>query len=437
MTKATLLCLAAVAALSAQSNTGANTSAIFFNVDGASSAHWMGARWLKVGPDGMLNWDKLPHMADYRHHTYNMLSVNSVTGSTIQAYGVKVKYSSYGTDDGKPIISPAGKNRSILEEAKAAGKAVGLVNTSEISEAGTGAFLAKLTKPGEDNNEVSRQMIEAQPDLILGGGEVYLLPEGVKGRHGAMGRRKDGVNLIERAKALGYTVVFTRDELVKAPLTSAKVLGIFAAGQLLNRDTESGLLLKNLPAFVPGSPTIAEMADFAVKFLSRKPNGFFLALNDEAPDDFSNENNARDALNSLVLSDDAVGVLSDYVAKNPQTLLLVTADAPSAGFVLLGRLLPPLEFDLEKPLPPINATHGTNGAPMDGRDGANTPPFLAAPNREGVRLPFAVAWGSKIDNAGSVLARAIGRKAERVQGNLDNTDVYRVLYEALFDKRLN
>jgi alkaline phosphatase len=96
-----------------------------------------------------------------------------------------------------------------------------------------------------------------------------------------------------------------------------------------------------------------------------------------------------------------------------------------------------LEFDLGKPLPPINATHGTNGAPMDGRDGANSPPFLAAPNRDGVRLPFAVAWGSKIDNAGGVLARAVGRKSERVQGNLDNTDVYRVLFEALFDKRLN
>jgi alkaline phosphatase len=98
----------------------------------------------------------------------------------------------------------------------------------------------------------------------------------------------------------------------------------------------------------------------------------------------------------------------------------------------LGRLLPPLEFDIDKPLPAINATHGTNGAPLDGRDGTATPPFLAAPNRIGKRLPFAVAWGSKIDNAGGVLARAVGHKAERVRGNLDNTEVYRVVYEALF-----
>jgi alkaline phosphatase len=424
-------------AVSAHVLAQSNSSAIFFNVDGASSAHWMAARWLKVGPDGMLNWDKLPHLADYRHHTYNMLSVNSVTGSTIQAYGVKVKYSSYGTDDGKPIVARSGKRMSILEEAKAAGKAVGLVNTSELSEAGTGAFLAKLPGPGEDNNEVARQMIEAQPDLILAGGEVYLLPDGVKGRHGANGRRKDGKDLIARAKELGYTVVYTKQELAKAPLNAKRILGVFSAGQLLNRDTEGGLDLKNLPAFVPNSPTIAEMCDFAVKFLSTKPGGFFLAVNDEAPDDFSNENNARDAINSLVLSDEAVGVLAGYTAKNPQTLLLVTADAPSAGFVLLGRLLPPLEFDIDKPLPAINATHGTNGAPMDGRDGVGTKPFLAAPNKEGYRLPFAVAWGSKIDNAGSVIARATGYKAERVRGNLDNTDVYRVIYEALFGKWLD
>jgi alkaline phosphatase len=310
MKPATLLLLAA-AALPAWGQD--STSAIFFNVDGASSAHWMGARWLKVGPDGDLNWDRLPFMADYRHHTDNMLSLNSVTGATIQAYGVKVAYSSYGSDAGKPVTARSGKKLTILEEAKAAGKAVGLVNTSELSEAGTGTFLARLSTPGEDNNEVARQMIEAQPDLILAGGEVYLLPEGTKGRHGAMGRRKDGKNLIDRAKELGYTIIYTRDELASAPLDAKKVLGVFSAGQLLNRDTEQGLLLKNLPAFVPGSPSIAEMCDFAVKFLSRNPKGFFLAVNDEAPDDFSNENNARDALNSLVLADDAIGVLASYV----------------------------------------------------------------------------------------------------------------------------
>jgi hypothetical protein len=68
----------------------------------------------------------------------------------------------------------------------------------------------------------------------LAGGERFLLPAGVEGRHGA-GEVEDGVNLIARAKELGYTVAYNREELLALdPATTDRVLGVFAHNHTFN-----------------------------------------------------------------------------------------------------------------------------------------------------------------------------------------------------------
>jgi alkaline phosphatase len=68
----------------------------------------------------------------------------------------------------------------------------------------------------------------------LAGGERFLLPAGVEGRHGA-GEGEDGVNLIARAKELGYTVAYNREELLALdPATTDRVLGVFAHNHTFN-----------------------------------------------------------------------------------------------------------------------------------------------------------------------------------------------------------
>jgi alkaline phosphatase len=378
-------------------------------------------------------------MAVYRSHVKNVLSSNSTTGCTVHAYGVKVGYPSYGNDLGTSIRAMSGKPLTILEEAQAAGKAVGLINTSELTEPGTGAFLVRLKSPS-DEEEAARQMIEAKPNLILAGGETLLLPEGTKGHHGAPGQRKDGKNLIVRAKELGYTVVYDRAQLLQVPLSAKRVLGVFAAEQLFNRHTEEEIRKLNIPVFVPAAPSLAEMSDFAVRFLAQSSQGFFLVMNDEATDDFSGDNNARDALAGLHRSDDAVGVLRRFTDSHPQTTLLVTADAGSGGFTLLGRITEPQDkiyIPLERNTNmPATIPVADSDAPLDGRDGTGSPPFVTAPDQFGREHLFAVSWGSKVDDAAGILARAAGMNAQLVQGNLDNTGVYRVLYESLFGIRL-
>ena len=65
---------------------------------------------------------------------------------------------------------------------------------------------------------------------------------------------------------------------------------------------------------------------------------------------------------------------------------------------------------------------------------ARSAPFLAAPDRTGRRLPFAIAWASDGDMSGGGVVRAAGPGAALVRGTMDSTDVYRVLHAAIFVK---
>jgi alkaline phosphatase len=171
------------------------------------------------------------------------------------------------------------------------------------------------------------------------------------------------------------------------------------------------------------------MTSAALKIVSRNPKGFLMVMNDETLDNLSDYLNSKEIINALKNADETIGILSNYVKTHPKTLLLTVADASSGGFALYGRLPGPERMAAGKPLPERDP--GT-GAPLDGATGTATPPFLAAPDRNGLRLPFATAWVSNSDLAGNVLVKATGYRAELVRGSFDNTDVYRALYAALF-----
>ena len=426
---APLGCVAVGALTHAQDARASATSAILFNVDGAGATHWTAARLALVGPDGRLNWDELPAMADYRNHIRGMLSGNSNSGATAHAFGVKVTIASYASEAGAPLTALSGKPLSLAQEAQAAGKAIGLINTGDLTEAATGTFYGRSRLP-IDRALVARQIVEGLPDLILAGGEVWFLPEGKSGRHGVPGLRKDGLDLIARAKELGYTIVFTRDELLATPMTATRVLGIFAGRELSNAASEEDLRAQHLPLFVPSAPSTAEMTTFALRFLARDPDGFFLAMNEETADNAAGFNNATGVIEGLARADAAIGVLRAHLDRHPQSFMLVTADAPAGGMAVLGRIGNPSKIQIGQPLP----ARDENGAPIDGQEGTGTVPFIAKPDRFGDALPFAVAWATLQDDAGGVLVRAAGNGSERVRGSFDNTDVYRVLYASLFGR---
>lgn len=403
---------------------------IFYHVDGTGVAHWQMLRMLVAGPDGEINWDRLPHMAVYRGHASDVLTPSSNAGATMHAYGVKASHASFGTDaDGRPPVAPSGQRRSILQEAREHGIATGLVNSGHAAEPGTAVFAASA-ESRRDTAGIVAALVESGVDVMLAGGEVDFLPRGVPGRHGQEGRREDGRNLVEEAQATGYRVVFTREELAALPDDAGRVLGIFAATDTYNDKPEEELAALGLEHYEPDAPTLAEMTEAALRFLGG--GQFILVVEEEGTDNFGNCNNAPGMLTAMRRADEGLGVALDFVGNNPDTLLLYCSDSSAGNPDVIG--LRGANFEAQM----LKTGRDYNGAPLAGAkrtpEGGVAEPFVSAPDQAGRTHEFVVAWGSVLDTSGGIVARAAGLNADRLRGTFDNTDVYPLFYETLFGR---
>jgi len=426
---------------------------IFIHPDGTSPSFFAAARMLHYGPDGELNWDRLPATAVYKGHMLNELVGTSNGGAVTHAYGVKVWDGSFGLDQqNAQIISRSGQPHTILEEAKIAGFSVGMINTGTITEPGTGVWGASVINRG-DHAGIARELIirpeGQQIDVIFGGGEVWFLPNTVVGRHGVRGRRTDGVNLINEAIARGYRVIYTREELLNLPVNTTRVLGLFAAHDTYNDNneeaspryiyTEEQLRAEGLQDFDPNAPTFAQMMTAAIQILSRNNDkGFYLVAEEEGTDNLANGAlNARGAIEATKRADDAIGVALEFAKRHLNTLVITAADSEASGLSIMGNPA----VDAAGNVVPTQVLRNRAGEVyftelLDGRDGTNTPPFMSAPDRNGRRFPFAIAWSSRWDHSGSIVSRAFGLHSDMVSGTIDNTDIFRIKYRALFGRLL-
>lgn len=401
----------------------AASSVIFIHPDGAGVSHWQAARFFWAGPDADLNWDRMPSIAVYRGHMADALSATSNGGGTTHAYGVKVDSNAFGTDGRSPgrPVSAAGSRASIMHEAMEAGIRTGLVNSGSLVEPGTACFVASVAHR-EDSGDIAKQLLESGVDVILGGGEEWLLPKGKAGRHVASGRREDGLDLVEKARELGYHVVFDRRELLDTPPGTRKLLGVFAAQDTFNDVTEAEMKASNLPTYTEGAPTLAEMTSVALRILGNAR--FLLVVEEEGSDNFANLNNARGVLDALKRADDAFGVALDHVENNKDTLLVTAADSSAGAMDVVGF-----------PASPANILKGSSGKDANGAPQGLAPegsPFLSQPDRSGRRHPFVIVWGTIADASGGILVRAAGKNSDRVRGSFDNTRIYQLMRETLF-----
>ncbi len=403
---------------------------IFFHPDGFGVNHWGAVRMVKLGPDGRTEWDRLPHSAVYLGHMKDGLTGTSHGGATIHAFGVRVQADSFGMDGSTAIRSLSGFEGSIAKEALSRGKWVGLVNSGAAYEPGTAAFVASTIRRNS-LAEITDLVTRSGVQVHLAGGERWYLPRGTQGRHGE-GAREDGLNLIERLRGQGYTVVFTREELAAVPAGTSKLWGIFAHDHTFHDRNEETLARENLPHYLATAPSIAEMSEAALAILARAPDGFLLVAEEEGTDNFGNVNNAPGSIEAGTRADAAIGVFRRFVAAHPQTLMLTTCDSDAGGMQVIGpgRQQQILREGVNLP------ERDRNGAPLDGQAGTGTTAWLSAPDRAGMRHPFAIAWSTLTDVSGGILVRGVGRNAELISqaGTMDNVDIYRIMYRTLFGR---
>ena len=398
---------------------------IFLHPDGTGLGHWNIARLVTVGQDGQSNWDQLDRLALYRAHQKGWISTSSHAGATTHAYGKKVHPDSYGLDRDQPLEALSGKPMTIMQEAKAAGLRVGIVNTGHIGEPGTGVFLAS-SKTRSDIVGIAAKIVASGADVIFCAGEKYMLPEGVMGKHGEAGVRADGRNLLEEAKKAGYTVILTREQLLALPADCPKVLGIFGANNTYHDHSEQTLKQRKLPLYEPDAPTFAEMTAVAIKQLSNdEDKRFFLMAEEEGTDNFSNKLNAAGMVQALKRADAAIGVAKDFVDGRKDTLLLVGADSDAGHPAVVGAP----EWKADSTLPGKSGS----GAPVDGQFPSGAP-FMTPPDALGKAHAFGIAWADSGDGLGSAIAKAHGHGSELLGVDVDNTGLYRICYQVLFGK---
>jgi alkaline phosphatase len=393
----------AVTAPAAAANQGSKArSVIFVNGDGMAAAHREAARLHLAGLDGQLEMDKLPVGGSLTTSPHDPKSpiTDSAAAATAWATGEKTFNGAISVDVDKNPLPELGA------QAKAAGKATGLVTTAQVTDASPAAWFAQTPDRGQQD-EIARQYLEvSKPDVILGGGEDWWLPKGAPGAfpdapaedptEGSKGTKGD---LITEAKTLGYDYVTTPDQLAAAD--GDKLLGLFSNEEQFQQKPEGQGDVYN-PVV-----DLATMTGKALDTLGRSDDGFFLFVEEEGTDEFSHNNNGEKVLLSMQRLEAAVAVAREYVADHPDTLLIVTGDHECGGLTVEDAAVAEDES-------------GTAPSTEDG-------PFSIP----GSPLTFDMDWTTNEHTSVPVPVTAEGPGAEAFTGQHPNTLVHDVVGKAL------
>jgi alkaline phosphatase len=350
---------------------------LLFIGDGMGESHRTAARWKAVGLSGSLAMDTMPFSGWSRTSSANSPVTDSAAAATALATGVKTNNGVIGQDpDGNDLIT-------ILERARAKGMSVGLVTTTQMAHATPAAFATHVPDRGM-MTEIARQMLAAEVNVLLGGGEDDFLPVTVNGCYPEPGKRTDGRNLVDEAVAQGYVYVCDADSLAAVdPTSTDRLLGLFADGGLSR----------------PFSPTLAAMTQKAIGILSRDPEGFFLMVEGGQIDWASHSNDAVDAISDTIWLDEAIAAGQTYALNTDDVLLIATADHETGG---MGTGLVP------------------TGLP--GEDG----PF-AMPDG----TPFWVNWTTSQHTAADVPTTVQGRWSILLADRFENTAIHEMMRVAI------
>lgn len=325
---------------------------------------------------------------------------DSAAGATAFSTGVKTFNGAIGVDaQGNPV-------RTLLEDARRAGKATGLVTTSQVTDATPAAYGAHVTDRSQQS-EIARQYLEgaSKPDVILGGGEDFWYPPGNPGvqpdnpptdpTEQSKGTRG---NLVDRARGLGYQYVTNGDELRRA--RGRKLLGLFANEEMFEqREEGQGDLYDPL---VP----LPDMAAKALDVLSRDRDGLFALIEEEGIDEMAHENNAGLMVKAGAALDRTVQVAVDFARRNPGTLIVVQGDHETGGLAI------------ENP-----DDEDESGDGLSREDG----PFTV----KDTNLEVFADWTTGQHTGADTPITASGPGSEGFNGVIDNTEVHDVIADAM------
>ncbi len=275
------------------------------------------ARIDTLGVKRYLNLERLPVTGLVNTYSADKLITDSAAAATALSTG-------YKTDNGVIGELPDGtKLYTILEAARDRGMKIGLVVTSTITHATPAGFAAHV-KSRSSEDLIAVQLLNNRVNVLFGGGKKYFIPQSEP-----LSGRKDELNLLKKAKEMGYKFIETKEELKS--VKGNYVLGLFENSYLDTTSLE---------------PSLAEMTEKAIELLSDDPDGFFLMVEGSQIDWGGHRNSPVYMIRQLILFDEAVKAGMDYALKNKKTLVLITADHETGGLTINGGTLDGKKLEL-------------------------------------------------------------------------------------------
>ena len=454
---------------------------ILFIGDGMSPAHRTAARMLSKGISqgkslGKLAIDDMPHMALVATAGSDSIITDSANSASAYATGHKSAVNAmgvYADRTANPFDDPRVEPIAKLAKRRLS-LAVGIVTNTEIEDA-TPAAMAAHTRRRATYDQIVEQYFDVKPDVLMGGGLANFLPASAAGS-----KRKDEVDYVNKFQGAGYRYVTSGTELKTADADAAttRLLGLFNLGNMdgvLDRKFLKGGSVKKFP----DQPDLTEQVRTALKILSKNPNGFFLMVESGMIDKYAHLLDFDRAVYDTIMLDNAVRQTREWAAaRGDDTLILVVADhnhpnsligtvnddmstTPNvpmrervgvyekAGFpnypkpdaegypdrvdvsrriAIFSASLPDhyetFRPKLDNPNNPTIA--GKNGNPSTANEQYKDVP--GAVLRLG-NLPTIV--NASVHSGEDVVLTASGPGSERVHGSMDNTEVFRVIADAL------
>ena len=335
-------------------------------------------------------------------------------------------------------------------------------------------MVAHVRRRGE-YDRIVEQYFAAEPDVLMGGGRANFLPKGADGA-----KRKDDADFIARFRDAGYSLALTGPEMISAagdPATR-RLVGLFTLGNMdgvLDRKFLKGGTVRKFPE----QPDLTEQVSAALAVLSRNESGFFLMVESGMIDKYTHLLDMERAVYDTIMLDNAVRLARDWAsARGDDTLILVLADhnhpvglvgtieddmskeAPvamrervrvyeRAGFPNYGAPDAegyPSRVDVSRRLALFSASlpdHYETFRPK--LDDPNDPtvagkePGTYVANERYKSIPGAVfrfgnlpaMINADVHSGEDVILTATGPGSDRVRGQMDNTEVFRIMVEAL------
>jgi len=454
---------------------------ILFIGDGMSPAHRVGARLLSKGiaegkSGGKLAIDDMPHMALVATAGSDSIITDSANAASAFATGHKTAVNAmgvYADRTASPFDDPRVETITSLAKRRL-NLAIGLVTNTEIEDATPAAMVAH-TRRRAAYDEIVEQYFAARPDVLMGGGSANFLPQAA-----AASKRKDDLDYVAKFRDAGYPVAMTAGELnaLAAKSGTRKLLGLFAAGNMdgaLDRKFLKGGGVKKFPE----QPDLTEQVKSALDILSRNDQGFFLMVESGLIDKYAHVLDMERAVYDTIMLDNAVRLARDWAqARGEDTLILVVSDhnhpnalvgtinddmstvpnvplrervgvyeraevpnypAPDAdGYpsrVDVSRRLAIFSASLPDHYETFRPKLDNPNDPTEKAEAAGT--FKA--NEKYKDVPGAVLrfgnlpamMNASVHSGEDVILTATGPGSDRVRGSMENTDVFRVMAEAL------